>query len=453
MLDVRTLCFVLTLLTAVSAVLIYALHRYRLPEEGPRWWALSFGLVTTGLLLMGSRAIIPNFLSIVVANVLILLGWLTTLNGMRRHVGRPGLSPLEWLVSSAILLLVGAGLYWFSAMSPSLSMRMRLFSWTACAISSATTWELLTHNNGSPAIRVTSVSFLIYALFSAARALHPSVSSQYYLHAGPFNEAHLLVSILFVVGMSFGMVLMINEKLQNRLALKTAQLEENIRCRDEMEAIIRHDLKSPIAPVVTLAEVLGQEPDLPPNVTRGLDLIRQSGIKALDMVNRSLDLYKLEHGKYELDVQETDIARLLRSCAADLENTAQGHAVNLQLLFAGRTMHEVDTLLVNGDRLLLYTMIINLLRNALEAAPQETDVTADLDMHDNVIRLTITNQGEIPEKFLPRFFEKYASHGKPGGTGLGTYSAKLTAEAHNGTIAVNSHNGLTTITTALPKTA
>ena len=50
--------------------------------------------------------------------------------------------------------------------------------------------------------------------------------------------------------------------------------------------------------------------------------------------------------------------------------------------------------------------------------------------------LEVRNQGQVPEDVRDRFFEKYATSGKRGGTGLGTYSARLIAEVHGGAIAM-----------------
>ena len=66
-------------------------------------------------------------------------------------------------------------------------------------------------------------------------------------------------------------------------------------------------------------------------------------------------------------------------------------------------------------------------------------------------RIAIHNTGEVPESFHPHFFDKYATRGKKGGTGLGTYSAMMAARAHGGTIHLYSSDGYTTVTVELPK--
>jgi signal transduction histidine kinase len=69
------------------------------------------------------------------------------------------------------------------------------------------------------------------------------------------------------------------------------------------------------------------------------------------------------------------------------------------------------------------------------------------------ISITIQNNGKVPAEIRERFFEKFVTHGKQGGTGLGTYSAKMLTEAQNGTImmSVSEKENQTTITVTLPR--
>jgi signal transduction histidine kinase len=78
-------------------------------------------------------------------------------------------------------------------------------------------------------------------------------------------------------------------------------------------------------------------------------------------------------------------------------------------------------------------MLSNLIANAIEASPPAKIVTIDLHKNRESI-IAIHNAGSIPIEIRHRFFEKYATAGKPTGTGLGAYSALLMAKAHGGTI-------------------
>ena len=75
----------------------------------------------------------------------------------------------------------------------------------------------------------------------------------------------------------------------------------------------------------------------------------------------------------------------------------------------------------------MFSILSNLLSNAVEASPVIETITIDLEQQENVI-LGMCNVGTVAEAVRKHFFEKYKTYGKQGGTGLGTYSAKLMSD-------------------------
>jgi len=89
--------------------------------------------------------------------------------------------------------------------------------------------------------------------------------------------------------------------------------------------------------------------------------------------------------------------------------------------------------------------------NALEASPKGGQILVVLYGTDPVT-IRIRNQGAVPPAIRENFFQKFVTAGKVGGTGLGTYSAKLIAEVHGGTIGMEtSEADGTTVTIVLPR--
>src|SRR5262249_28478670 len=103
-----------------------------------------------------------------------------------------------------------------------------------------------------------------------------------------------------------------------------------------------------------------------------------------------------------------------------------------------------------GEELLCYSMLANILKNAIEASPENATVTIVLEGVGHHVRLHVHNGGAVPESMRGSFFKKYATAGKSTGLGLGTYSAQLIAHVQGGEISLRASEAEgTTVTVAL----
>lgn len=214
-------------------------------------------------------------------------------------------------------------------------------------------------------------------------------------------------------------------------------LRENARLREEVEAIGRHDLKSPLAAVLWAAGILAESGSLPERERKLARTAARAGEKMLDMINRSVDLLRMERGTYVAKLEDVDLHRLVREAMEARREDAGAKELRLSVLVGGREGKEGETFLVEGEELLLYSMVGNLVANAIEAAPAGSTVTARLD-RDTRPRLSVHNLGTIPESIRDRFAEKFATARKDGGSGLGAYSARLIATTLGGDLSWNS---------------
>ncbi len=81
-------------------------------------------------------------------------------------------------------------------------------------------------------------------------------------------------------------------------------------------------------------------------------------------------------------------------------------------------------------------MLANIVKNAIEASPENATVTITLEGAGDTVRLHVHNAGAVPEAMRANFFKKYSTAGKSTGLGLGTYSAQLMARVQGGEIAL-----------------
>src|SRR5262249_4542477 len=104
-----------------------------------------------------------------------------------------------------------------------------------------------------------------------------------------------------------------------------------------------------------------------------------------------------------------------------------------------------------AEELLCYSLLANLLKNAVEASSEGATVAVTFGRQLEGVLIDIHNDGAVPAAIRDRFFEKYATVGKAGGTGLGTYSARLMARVQAGDITMKSSDDEgTTLSVWLP---
>jgi PAS domain S-box-containing protein len=214
--------------------------------------------------------------------------------------------------------------------------------------------------------------------------------------------------------------------------------------REDVERIMRHDLKAPLNSIVNLPEIVAMAGPVNDEQRELLDELERAGRGMLEQIELSLDLYKMETGTYVLAAQRIDLARIVRDGAAMLAGlaTARGVAV---------TLETPQELFATGSALLCRTIVANLVKNAIEAEASGSVVTVRLAREDARVVLTVLNPTPVPEDIRPVFFEKYVSGGKNGGSGLGTYSARLMTLCQHGEIRMEADAAAgTVVTVSLP---
>jgi len=214
----------------------------------------------------------------------------------------------------------------------------------------------------------------------------------------------------------------ISERRFQEEALRSA-----VRLREEVERMSRHDLKTPLNSVIAMARLLREGGRLTREDDELLTGIERAGYRIFNMVNLSLDLFRMESGTYEFRPRPVDLAAVARRVAADLESQAASKGVRVEVRAAASSVAQ-------AEELLCYSMLANLIKNAIEAAPDGGTVGVGFEVEGDALLTNVHNAGAVPEAVLPRFFQKYTTAGKSGGVGLGAYSARLMARVQAGEI-------------------
>ena len=224
-------------------------------------------------------------------------------------------------------------------------------------------------------------------------------------------------------------------------------IKQSEQFREDVERIIRHDIKTPLCGLLSLAELV---------VTRGVterslqlfpDLVRAVR-HVMDIVDSSEKICRMEKGDYVLKASWFELGAVVERLSEALAPQFSRKGCRL----AGNA--PAGPVMIHGEEFLVADMFSNLVRNAVEASPEGGEVAVSWGAGPEGAFLRIHNMGAVPEGVRDRFFEKYVTSGKSQGTGLGTYSARLVAVAHGGGIGFSSSEAEgTTVEVTLPVAA
>jgi len=223
--------------------------------------------------------------------------------------------------------------------------------------------------------------------------------------------------------------------LKARVGAQLAVVEKN-KLKEDVERITRHDIKSPLNGIINYPALIKSEGQLSKKQVDTLDKIVVLGRKMLNMINISLDLYKMEQGVYVVNYEAVDMMEVFSEIMDESRIRLKSKKIEIDLRVDGNPSTAGEVFFVQGEKLLLYSMLSNLFKNAVEASPKKEKITVSMQQGETP-SIRIHNLGSVPEEIRENFFDKYATAGKTGGTGLGTYSARLIAETLGGKISLD----------------
>jgi hypothetical protein len=216
-LDIRTLIVMLAIAIACSAFLISIVHKLRFSVQGTLFWAYGCFMAACALILTAFRGILPDFITIVIANTVIVYNYGLIWSGTRIFLQRSSLLQITLTTP----LVISPFLFWYSEVSPSLKVRTLLVFTMIIIFSTTIAYELLKTSKETNGIaqRFTGYVFASNALFLLV-LFTPMVlgyHNEFYLKSGGLPVGLYLWSFIFVFGATFGMIMMISEKLEEGL--------------------------------------------------------------------------------------------------------------------------------------------------------------------------------------------------------------------------------------------
>ena len=221
-------------------------------------------------------------------------------------------------------------------------------------------------------------------------------------------------------------------------------LEELERLRSDLLATVGHELRTPLTAIRTSAGLL-LDPGLDPTPSQRRQLlgtIGRSADRMQQLLTELLDLARLRAGAIEMARDAFDARALARDVAVSVEPMAAAREQLVRLELPDEPLPMV------GDRRRLEQALLNLVANAQKFSPSGRDVTIGVrgDRDPSRVRWTVTDEGpgiatEDQVRLFERFFVGSSDRSGRGGAGIGLPTALAIAQAHGGTIEVDSELG------------
>jgi signal transduction histidine kinase len=204
-------------------------------------------------------------------------------------------------------------------------------------------------------------------------------------------------------------------------------------------AMMSHELRSPISAVIGFADLLLHSPEMAREQRqRMLGHLRTAGQHLLELVERTLDLAKIEAGRLELVVEPTAVRALADDVVSVLHPLADEQSVRLDVDVG-------DSIEVLADRMRLRQMLYNLVSNGIKFTPRGGSVRVGAERDGDRVVLSVEDTGiGIHPDDVGRLFSEYEQLGAAvgrTGTGLGLALTRRLVELHGGTIDVTSAPG------------
>ena len=242
---------------------------------------------------------------------------------------------------------------------------------------------------------------------------------------------------------------------QRQLAVENARLahaaERAARQREDVLAIVSHDLKNPLATVRLSAAVLHQKLARLPGgeaLVSRVEAMDRAAVNMLGLITRLLDAARLDAGQpLAVEPRLEPMGELVGEALALIEPQASRGDLRLE-------QHLPPGLTALCDRERVLQVLANLLGNAVKFTPAGGTVTVEALADDAEVRVAVRDTGPgIPEDEQPRLFQRHWQSRATAarGSGLGLYIAKGLVEAHGGRLWVDSTLGAgSTFTFTLP---
>jgi len=217
-----------------------------------------------------------------------------------------------------------------------------------------------------------------------------------------------------------------------------SQQREIDRMKSDFISSVSHELRTPLTSIKAYAETMFDDPNMAqPTRQEFLQIINEESDRLTNLINGILDISKIEAGTIEIIRKPINVASVAKHAAESLEHVADKKKIRLQTDISDN----LPELLSDENK--IYSMITNLINNAIKFTPENGTVSVSAQLVNNELVLKVSDTGMgIPKDDLNKIFGRFYRVHRPGkqipGTGLGLAIVKEIVMRHDGRIDVES---------------
>lgn len=230
--------------------------------------------------------------------------------------------------------------------------------------------------------------------------------------------------------------------LENDLARQVLREQQAVHARDELVAVVSHDLRNPMTVISMLCGMMQKAfssdgTHTSRRISSAIDTMQQAAARMNVLLEDLLDTSKIEAGRYTVKPVPLDVSQILEEAYALLAPLAQEKGVDL-------SFNAEPGLQINADPERLFQVLSNLIGNAIKFTPRQGKIGISAMSNGEEIVFAVRDSGEgIAPDQLPHVFDRYwtLTENNPTGSGLGLYITQGIVKAHGGRIEAESELG------------
>lgn len=230
--------------------------------------------------------------------------------------------------------------------------------------------------------------------------------------------------------------------LENDLARQVLREQQAVRARDELVAVVSHDLRNPMTVISMLCGMMQKAfssdgPHTSRRISSAIDTMQQAAGRMNVLLEDLLDTSKIEAGRYTVKPVALDVSQMFEEAYSLLAPLAMEKGIDL-------SFNAEPGLQIHADPERLFQVLSNLIGNAIKFTPRQGNIGISALSNGEEIVFSVRDSGEgIAPDQLPHVFDRYwtKTENNPTGSGLGLYITQGIVQAHGGRIEAESELG------------